>query len=439
MQPIFVIAKLLRTIQQGDTMSFIHEEDLSVADTEVFAIIQNEFERQSTHLEMIASENFTSPAVMEAMGSIFTNKYAEGYPNKRYYGGCQFADQVEQLAKNRLCKIFGCHYANVQPHSGSQANGAVYAALLQAGDKILGMDLRHGGHLTHGAKPSFSGKNYHSFTYGVEADGRMDYEKIEQIAQIVKPKIIVCGASAYTREIDFKKFHTIAESVGAILFADIAHIAGLVAAGEHMSPFPYADVVTSTTHKTLRGPRGGVIMTNNEEIAKKIDSAIFPGIQGGPLVHVIAAKAVAFGEVLHPSWKEYAKAVKSNAKLLGEIMNQRGFQLISGGTDNHMILISLMDKEFSGEEASVALENAGITVNKNSIPSDPRPASSTSGIRLGSAALTTLGMKEKEFTLIAHRICDVLDDIQNIPLQMEIKAELETLLKDFRVYNYATY
>lgn len=420
-------------------MSFIHEEDLSVADTEVFAIIQNEFERQSTHLEMIASENFTSPAVMEAMGSIFTNKYAEGYPNKRYYGGCQFADQVEQLAKDRLCKIFGCHYANVQPHSGSQANGAVYAALLQAGDKILGMDLRHGGHLTHGAKPSFSGKNYHSFTYGVEADGRMDYEKIAQIAEIVKPKIIVCGASAYTREIDFKKFRTIAERVGAILFADIAHIAGLVAAGEHMSPFPYADVVTSTTHKTLRGPRGGVIMTNNEEIAKKIDSAIFPGIQGGPLVHVIAAKAVAFGEVLHPSWKEYAKAVKSNAKLLGEIMNQRGYQLISGGTDNHMILISLMERDFSGEEASVALENAGITVNKNSIPSDPRPASSTSGIRIGSAALTTLGMKEKEFTLIAHRICDVLDDIQNIPLQMQIKAELETLLKGFRVYNYATY
>jgi len=420
-------------------MSFIHEEDLSVADSEVFAIIQNEFERQSTHLEMIASENFISPAVMEAMGSIFTNKYAEGYPNKRYYGGCQFADQVEQLAKDRLCKIFGCHYANVQPHSGSQANGAVYAALLQAGDKILGMDLRHGGHLTHGAKPSFSGKNYHSFTYGVEADGRMDYEKIAQIAEIVKPKIIVCGASAYTREIDFKKFRTIAERVGAILFADIAHIAGLVAAGEHMSPFPYADVVTSTTHKTLRGPRGGVIMTNNEEIAKKIDSAIFPGIQGGPLVHVIAAKAVAFGEVLHPSWKEYAKAVKSNAKLLGEILNQRGYQLISGGTDNHMVLVSLMERDFSGEEASVALENAGITVNKNSIPSDPRPASSTSGIRIGSAALTTLGMKEKEFTLIAHRICDVLDDIQNIPLQMEIKAELKTLLKGFRVYNYATY
>ena len=431
--------KLLRTIQKGYTMSFIHEERLSVADAEVFAIIENEFKRQSKHLEMIASENFTSPAVMEAMGSVFTNKYAEGYPNKRYYGGCQYADEVETLAKERLCKIFGCSFANVQPHSGSQANGAVYAALLQAGDKILGMDLRHGGHLTHGAKPNFSGKNYHSFSYGVESDGRMDYEKIAQIAEIVKPKIIVCGASAYSREIDFEKFRAIADSVGAILFADIAHIAGLVAAGEHMSPFPHADVVTSTTHKTLRGPRGGIIMTNSEEIAKKTDSAIFPGIQGGPLVHVIAAKAVAFGEVLHPSWKEYAKAVKMNAKVLADVFIQRGYALVSGGTDNHMVLVSLIDKDFSGEEASVALENAGITVNKNTIPSDPRPVSSTSGVRIGSAALSTLGMREKEFILIAHKICDVLDDIKNIPLQVQIKEELETLLRGFLVYNHATY
>ncbi|MGD9968827.1 MAG: serine hydroxymethyltransferase [Sulfuricurvum sp.] len=420
-------------------MSFIHEEDLSVADTEVFAIIQNEFNRQSTHLEMIASENFTSPAVMEAMGSIFTNKYAEGYPSKRYYGGCQFADQVEQLAIDRLREIFGCAYANVQPHSGSQANGAVYAALLQAGDKILGMDLRHGGHLTHGAKPSFSGKNYHSFTYGVASNGRIDYDNVMEIAKIVQPKIIVCGASAYAREIDFAWFREIADAVGAILFADIAHIAGLVAAGEHMSPFPYADVVTSTTHKTLRGPRGGVIMTNNEEIAKKIDSAIFPGTQGGPLVHVIAAKAVAFGEVLHPSWREYAKAVKSNASVLADVLILRGYELISGGTDNHLVLVSLANKAFSGEDASVALENAGITVNKNSIPKDPRPASSTSGIRIGSAALSSLGMKEKEFTLIAHKICDVLDDINNTTLHAQIKEELETLLKGFRVYNNATY
>jgi len=420
-------------------MSFIHEKSLSSADSEVFEILENEFNRQSTHLEMIASENFTSPAVMEAMGSIFTNKYAEGYPHKRYYGGCQFADQIEQLAIERLCKIFGCSYANVQPHSGSQANGAVYAALLQAGDKLLGMDLQHGGHLTHGAKPSFSGKNYHSFTYGVDIDGRMNYEKISEIAKIVRPKIIVCGASAYAREIDFKKFREIADSVNAILFADIAHIAGLVAAGEHPSPFPYADIVTSTTHKTLRGPRGGVIMTNNEEISKKINSAIFPGLQGGPLVHVIAAKAVAFGEILQPAWSDYAKQVKINAKILGDTLLQRGFKLVSGGTDNHLVLVSLIDKDFSGEEASVALENAGITVNKNSIPGDLRPASSTSGIRIGSAALTTLGMREKEFIFIAHKICDVLDNIKNRDIHSQIKEEVKALLNGFRVYNHATY
>ena len=420
-------------------MSFIHEKSLSSADSEVFEILENEFNRQSTHLEMIASENFTSPAVMEAMGSIFTNKYAEGYPHKRYYGGCQFADQIEQLAIERLCKIFGCSYANVQPHSGSQANGAVYAALLQAGDKLLGMDLQHGGHLTHGSKPSFSGKNYHSFTYGVDIDGRMNYEKISEIAKIVRPKIIVCGASAYAREIDFKKFREIADSVNAILFADIAHIAGLVAAGEHMSPFPYADIVTSTTHKTLRGPRGGVIMTNNEEISKKINSAIFPGLQGGPLVHVIAAKAVAFGEILQPAWSDYAKQVKINAKILGDTLLQRGFKLVSGGTDNHLVLVSLIDKDFSGEEASVALENAGITVNKNSIPGDLRPASSTSGIRIGSAALTTLGMREKEFIFIAHKICDVLDNIKNTHIHAQIKEEVKALLNGFRVYNHATY
>ena len=299
-------------------------------------MIENELERQTNHLEMIASENFTSPAVMEAMGSVFTNKYAEGYPYKRYYGGCEFADQVEQLAIDRACEIFGCNYANVQPHSGSQANGAVYAGLIKAGDKILGMDLSHGGHLTHGSKPSFSGKNYSAFYYGVEMDGRINYERVMDIAKTVQPKIIVCGASAYAREIDFAKFREIADAVGAILFADIAHIAGLVAAGEHMSPFPYADVVTTTTHKTLRGPRGGMIMCNDEDIAKKINSAIFPGIQGGPLVHVIAAKAVAFKEILDPSWKEYAKQVKANAKVLGEVLVKRGYDLVSDGTDNHL-------------------------------------------------------------------------------------------------------
>lgn len=420
-------------------MSYIKNDRLATADKRVFSILNNEFERQATHLEMIASENFTSPAVMEATGSIFTNKYAEGYPQKRYYGGCECADEIEQLAIDRLCAIFGCNYANVQPHSGSQANGAVYAAILQAGDKLLGMDLQQGGHLTHGAKVSFSGKNYQSFSYGVDAQGFIDYEKVLEIATIVKPKMIVCGASAYAREIDFAKFREIADAVGAILFADIAHIAGLVAAGEHMSPFPYAHVVTSTTHKTLRGPRGGVIMTNDEALAKKINSAIFPALQGGPLLHVIAAKAVAFGEVLDPMWKEYAKQVKLNARVLSDVLLQRGFDLVSGGTDNHLILVSLLSKDFSGDEASKALERAGITVNKNSVPNDTRSAMQTSGVRIGSSALTTLGMKEAEFELIAHRIGDVLDDITNVARHAEIKKELVTLLQKFSVYSCSTY
>ncbi|MFB1009817.1 MAG: serine hydroxymethyltransferase, partial [Sulfurospirillum sp.] len=340
---------------------------------------------------------------------------------------------------DRLCAIFGCNYSNVEPHSVSQANGSVYEALLQAGDKLLGMDLQQGGHLTHGAKVSFSGKNYQSFSYGVDAQGFIDYEKVLEIATIVKPKMIVCGASAYAREIDFAKFREIADAVGAILFADIAHIAGLVAAGEHMSPFPYAHVVTSTTHKTLRGPRGGVIMTNDEALAKKINSAIFPALQGGPLLHVIAAKAVAFGEVLDPMWKEYAKQVKLNARVLSNVLLQRGFDLVSGGTDNHLILVSLLHKDFSGDEASQALERAGITVNKNSVPNDTRSAMQTSGVRIGSSALTTLGMKEAEFELIAHRICDVLDDITNVARHAEIKKELVTLLQKFSVYSCSTY
>ena len=314
-------------------------------DPEIFAAIENERERQTDHLEMIASENFTIPAVMEAMGSVFTNKYAEGYPYKRYYGGCEYADVVEQLAIDRACELFDCKFANVQPHSGSQANGAVYAALLKAGEKILGMDLSHGGHLTHGSKPSFSGKNYSSFTYGVELDGRINYEEVLRIAKTVQPKIIVCGASAYAREIDFKKFKEIADEVGAILFADIAHIAGLVCAGEHPSPFPYADVVTTTTHKTLAGPRGGMIMTDDEAIAKKINSAIFPGLQGGPLVHVIAAKAVGFKFNLSPEWKVYAAQVKANAAVLARVLMDRGYDVVSGGTDNHLVLVSFLDKE----------------------------------------------------------------------------------------------
>lgn len=420
-------------------MSFLSNANLEQADNEVFSIIEKELKRQTNHLEMIASENFTSPAVMQAMGSVFTNKYAEGYPYKRYYGGCEYADQVEQLAIDRACKIFGCTYANVQPHSGSQANGAVYAALLSAGDKILGMDLSHGGHLTHGSKPSFSGKNYSAFYYGVELDGRINYDRVMDIAKITQPKIIVCGASAYAREIDFAKFREIADAVGAILFADIAHIAGLVAAGEHMSPFPYADVVTTTTHKTLRGPRGGMIMTNDEEIAKKINSAIFPGLQGGPLVHVIAAKAVAFGEILAPEWKDYAKQVKANAKVLGEVLMKRGYDIVSGGTDNHLILVSFLNKPFSGKDADAALGNAGITVNKNTVPGETRSPFVTSGIRIGSPALTARGMKEKEFELIANKICDVLDNIENTELHAKINKELEELAGNFVVYNQSTY
>ena len=420
-------------------MSFLSNANLEQADNEVFSIIEKELKRQTNHLEMIASENFTSPAVMQAMGSVFTNKYAEGYPYKRYYGGCEFADQVEQLAIDRACKIFGCSYANVQPHSGSQANGAVYAALLSAGDKILGMDLSHGGHLTHGSKPSFSGKNYQAFYYGVELDGRINYDRVMDIAKITQPKIIVCGASAYAREIDFAKFREIADAVGAILFADIAHIAGLVAAGEHMSPFPYADVVTTTTHKTLRGPRGGMIMTNDEEIAKKINSAIFPGLQGGPLVHVIAAKAVAFGEILAPQWKDYAKQVKANAKVLGEVLMKRGYDIVSGGTDNHLILVSFLNKPFSGKDADAALGNAGITVNKNTVPGETRSPFVTSGIRIGSPALTARGMKEKEFEIIANKICDVLDNIEDTALHAKINKELEVLASNFVIYNQSTF
>ncbi len=415
-------------------MSFLKEFD-----NEIFELCEQELERQTDHLEMIASENFTLPAVMEAMGSVFTNKYAEGYPYKRYYGGCEFADRVEQLAIDRACELFGCQFANVQPHAGSQANGAVYAALLKAGDKILGMDLSHGGHLTHGSKVSFSGKNYQSFTYGVELDGRINYDRVLDIAKIVQPKIIVCGASAYAREIDFKRFREIADEVGAILFADIAHIAGLVCAGEHPSPFPYADVVTTTTHKTLAGPRGGMIMTNDEEIAKKVNSAIFPGLQGGPLVHVIAAKAVAFKYNLSDAWKTYAKQVKVNAAVLADVLMKRGYDVVSGGTDNHLVLVSFLNKEFSGKDADAALGRAGVTVNKNTVPGETRSPFVTSGIRIGSPALTSRGMKEAEFELIANRIADVLDDIENETKQAQIKEELTALARKFVIYTRPTY
>jgi glycine hydroxymethyltransferase len=409
-------------------------------DQDVYSILEKELERQTNHLEMIASENFTLPEVMEAMGSVFTNKYAEGYPGKRYYGGCEYADMVEQLAIDRAKALFGCEYANVQPHSGSQANGAVYVALMKPYEKLLGMDLSNGGHLTHGAKVNFSGKHYHSFSYGIdEKTGRIDYDRVRDIAKIVKPKMIVCGASAYPREIDFAKFKEIADEVGAILMADVAHIAGLVVAGEHPHPFPHCDVVTTTTHKTLRGPRGGLILTNNEEYAKKINSAIFPGIQGGPLVHVIAAKAVGFKMNLEPSWKDYAKQVKANAKALAEVLLERGYDLVSGGTDNHLVLVSFLNKEFSGKEAEEALGRAGITVNKNTVPGEKRSPFVTSGIRIGSPALTARGMKEEEFRFIANKIADVLDDIYNLELQDKVAAELKELASKFVIYDRPTY
>ena len=408
-------------------------------DKDIYDLVNLELKRQCDHLEMIASENFTYPEVMEVMGSILTNKYAEGYPGKRYYGGCEFVDEIEQIAIDRCKELFGCEFANVQPNSGSQANQGVYAAFLKPGEKILGMSLSHGGHLTHGAKVSSSGKMYESFEYGVELDGRINYDKVLEIAQIVKPKMIVCGASAYTREIDFAKFRQIADSVGAFLFADVAHVAGLVVAGEHTNPFPHCHVVSSTTHKTLRGPRGGIIMTNDEEFAKRINSAIFPGIQGGPLMHVIAAKAVGFKHNLSPEWKLYAKQVKANARILGETLVKRGFDLVSGGTDNHLILMSFLNRDFSGKDASAALENAGITTNKNTVPGETRSPFVTSGIRVGSPALTARGMKEKEFEFIGNKIADVLSDISNSKLQAQVKEEVRDLAHRFIIYDRAMY
>ena len=413
--------------------------ELKDFDKDIYELLNKELARQCDHLEMIASENFTYPEVMEVMGSVLTNKYAEGYPGKRYYGGCEFVDEIEQIAIDRCKELFGCAFANVQPNSGSQANQGVYGAFLNPGDKILGMDLSHGGHLTHGAKVSSSGKNYESFFYGVELDGRINYERVADIANIVKPKMIVCGASAYPREIDFKKFREIADSVGAYLFADVAHIAGLVVAGEHAHPFPHCHVVSSTTHKTLRGPRGGIIMTNEEEFAKKINSSIFPGIQGGPLMHVIAGKAVGFKHNLSPEWKVYAKQVKANIKRLGEVLVDRGYNLVSGGTDNHLVLVSFLDRDFSGKDADMALGRAGITVNKNTVPGEKRSPFITSGIRIGSAALTARGMKEEQFELIATRIADVLDDIGNESKQAKIKDELTALARNFIIYNKAVF
>lgn len=407
---------------------------LEQTDSEIFELIFEEYKRQNEHLEMIASENYTFASVMEAMGSVLTNKYAEGYPNKRYYGGCEVVDKIESLAIERAKKLFNCQFANVQAHSGSQANNAVYHALLKPYDKILGMDLSCGGHLTHGAKVSLTGKHYQSFSYGVNLDGYIDYEEALKIAQSVKPEIIVCGFSAYPREIDFKKFREIADEVGALLLGDIAHVAGLVVAGEHAHPFPHCHVVSSTTHKTLRGPRGGLILTNDEEIAAKIDKAIFPGTQGGPLMHVIAAKAVGFKENLKPEFKAYVQLVKSNMQVLAKALQEKNHKLVSNGTSNHLLLMDFLDKPYSGKDADIALGNAGITVNKNTIPGETRSPFVTSGIRIGSAALSARGMGAKEFEIIGNKISDILNDINNVSLQLHVKEELKAMASQFPVY-----
>ena len=411
-------------------MKYIKDYDL-----EVYNAILEEEKRQEEGIELIASENFVSKAVMEAAGSVFTNKYAEGYPERRYYGGCVNADTVEQLAIDRLKKIFGAKFANVQPHSGSQANMGVYVSLLEAGDKILGMGLSSGGHLTHGYKVNFSGKNYIGIEYGLNPETELlDYDEVRRLAVQEKPKIIVAGASAYSRIIDFKKFREIADEVGAYLMVDMAHIAGLVAAGEHPNPMEYADIVTSTTHKTMRGPRGGIILTNNEEIAKKIDKAIFPGIQGGPLMHIIAAKAVAFKEALSPEFKEYQKQVVKNAKAMADALVKGGLRIGSGGTDNHLMLVDLRPKGVTGKLAEESLEKAGITCNKNAIPNDPEKPFITSGVRLGTPAITARGMKEDESVKIAEMIIKVLENVNDDEKIAEVRNEVLKLTEKFPLY-----
>ena len=411
-------------------MKYIKDYDL-----EVYNAILEEEKRQEEGIELIASENFVSKAVMEAAGSVFTNKYAEGYPERRYYGGCVNADTVEQLAIDRLKKIFGAKFANVQPHSGSQANMGVYVSLLEAGDKILGMGLSSGGHLTHGYKVNFSGKNYIGIEYGLNPETELlDYDEVRRLAVQEKPKIILAGASAYSRIIDFKKFREIADEVGAYLMVDMAHIAGLVAAGEHPNPMEYADIVTSTTHKTMRGPRGGIILTNNEEIAKKIDKAIFPGIQGGPLMHIIAAKAVAFKEALSPEFKEYQKQVVKNAKAMADALVKGGLRIVSGGTDNHLMLVDLRPKGVTGKMAEESLEKAGITCNKNAIPNDPEKPFVTSGVRLGTPAITARGMKEDEAVKVAEMIIKVLENVNDDQKIAEVKNEVLRLTEKFPLY-----
>lgn len=415
-------------------------KEIKKRDQEIFDSIKHEFDRQQNSIELIASENYTSLAVMEAQGSIMTNKYAEGYPAKRYYGGCEYVDVAENLAIERLKKLFGVNFANVQPHSGSQANEAVFLALLQPGDNILGMSLDAGGHLTHGAKVNLSGKWFNASHYGVrQQDGYIDMEQVEKLAKEHRPKLIIAGGSAYPRKIDFQAFRKIADSVGAYLMVDMAHFAGLVAGGAFPSPVGHAHVITSTTHKTLRGPRGGIILTNDEELAKKINSAIFPGLQGGPLMHVIAAKAIAFGEALQPDFAGYAKQVVSNCQTLAKTLINRGYDLFTGGTDCHLLLVDLRKQGLKGNTAEKMLERAGLTCNKNSIPFDTEKPTITSGIRLGTPAGTTRGFKDAEFVQIGNLIADVLDAMQKHPegdkeVEQKIYKEVRKLCDKFPVY-----
>lgn len=408
--------------------------ELKKQDPEIADAIKKEIERQEYKLELIASENFVSKAVLSALGSVMTNKYAEGYPGKRYYGGCEFVDVAENLARERAKKLFGCAHVNVQPHSGASANLGVYFATLKAGDTIMGMNLSHGGHLTHGSPVSISGTYFKVVSYGVNLETeRLDYEEIRKLAHENKPKLIVCGASAYARDIDFKKFREIADEVGALVMADIAHPAGLVATGLHTSPVPHCQFVTSTTHKTLRGPRGGMIMCS-EEYAKAIDKSIFPGLQGGPLMHVIAAKAVAFGEDLKPEYTTYCKQVIANARAFAAALTERKLRIVSGGTDTHLFLVDLTETGLTGKQAEEALGLAGITVNKNTIPRETRSPFVTSGIRIGTPAMTTRGMKEKEMAVIANWIADVLADIENTAKHEAIKKEIHKLCEKFPIY-----
>ncbi len=412
--------------------------DMTIAsyDPELAEAIEKERRRQEEHIELIASENYVSPRVLEAQGSVLTNKYAEGYPGRRYYGGCEYVDIAEQLAIDRAKQLFGADYANVQPHSGSQANAAVYFALLNPGDTILGMSLDHGGHLTHGAKVNFSGKLFNAVQYGIDPEtGEVDYDQVERLAREHKPKMIVAGFSAYSRVMDWQRFREIADSVGAYLFVDMAHVAGLVAAGLYPNPVQIADVTTTTTHKTLRGPRGGLILArSNPEIEKKLNSLVFPGTQGGPLMHVIAAKAVALKEALEPEFKEYARQVVANARAMAEVVMERGYEVVSGGTDNHLFLISLIKQGITGKDADAALGRANITVNKNTVPNDPQSPFVTSGLRIGTPAVTTRGFKEPEVRQLAHWICDVLDDIENEDTIARVRQNVLELCKRFPVY-----